>query len=301
MNDNAGELPIEVDAFLDYLWLEHGLSELTRQSYRNDLLQFHRWLAPERITLLFVTRDQLQTYMAHRHEQGIKPRSAARCLSCLRRFYQWALQQKHIISDPTVAMDSPKIGKPLPKSISEEEVERLLDVPDTTTALGFRDRTMLEVLYAGGLRISELVHLTVNDINLRQGVVRIMGKGSKERLVPLGEAACDWLADYLDNHRLDLLKGNVIDIVFPSQQARPMTRQTFWHRIKQYAKTAHINPHLSPHTLRHAFATHLLNHGADLRAVQMLLGHSDVSTTTIYTHVAKARLQALHKAHHPRG
>ncbi len=298
---NEAELPVQVDAFLDHLWLEHGLSEHTRNAYRNDLLQLQRYLAPEREQLLMASRERLQDYIAFRHEQGIKPRSAARCLSCLRRFYQWALLNRYIRQDPTLNLDSPKIGKPLPKTISEEDVERLLETPDIKTPLGYRDRTMLEVLYAAGLRISELVNLTVHDVNLRQGVVRVMGKGSKERLVPLGEAACDWLKQYLEGYRADLLRGNVSDIMFPSQQARPMTRQTFWHRIKNHARQAGIKTHLSPHTLRHAFATHLLNHGADLRAVQMLLGHSDVSTTTIYTHVAQARLQAVHKEHHPRG
>ena len=292
-------LPAEVDAFLDHLWLEQGLSDHTRAAYRNDLLQLQRFLGSG--SLLGLRREQLQTFIAKRHEQGISARSAARMLSCLRHFYQWALKQHHVGQDPTLNLDSPKIGRSLPKSLTEEEVERLLNAPDITTPIGFRDRTMLEVLYASGLRISELIHLTVHEINLRQGVVRVMGKGSKERLVPLGEEACDWLRQYLEGSRLELLKGQVSEVVFPSQQAQGMTRQTFWHRIKVYATQADIRSHLSPHTLRHAFATHLLNHGADLRVVQMLLGHSDVSTTTIYTHVAKARLQSLHKEHHPRG
>ena len=292
-------LPAEVDAFLDHLWLEQGLSDHTRAAYRNDLLQLQRFLGSD--SLLGLRREQLQTFIAKRHEQGISARSAARMLSCLRHFYQWALKQHHVGQDPTLNLDSPKIGRSLPKSLTEEEVERLLNAPDITTPIGFRDRTMLEVLYASGLRISELIHLTVHEINLRQGVVRVMGKGSKERLVPLGEEACDWLRQYLEGSRLELLKGQVSEVVFPSQQAQGMTRQTFWHRIKVYATQADIRSHLSPHTLRHAFATHLLNHGADLRVVQMLLGHSDVSTTTIYTHVAKARLQSLHKEHHPRG
>lgn len=292
-------LLIEVDTFLDHLWLEHGLSQHTRDSYRNDLKQLQQWL--KQTSLLSLNREQLLDYLAYRHHKGLSARATARCLSCLRRFYQWALQEHLISQDPTLDVESPKLGQSLPKSISEVDVERLLEAPNLNTALGFRDRTMLELLYACGLRISELITIELHHINLRQGVIKVLGKGSKERLIPMGEEAADWLTRYCDTIREDLLKGHRTDIVFPSQQGKPMTRQTFWHRIKHYAQTAGISTTISPHTLRHAFATHLLNHGADLRVVQMLLGHSNVSTTTIYTHIAQSRLQALHKEHHPRG
>ena len=292
-------LPIEVDTFLDHLWLEHGLSQHTRDSYRNDLQQLQRWL--EQTSLLSLSADKLHDYLAYRYQKGLSARSTARCLSCLRRFYQWALQEHLLQADPTLNIESPKLGKSLPKSISETDVERLLEAPDLNTPLGFRDRTMLELLYACGLRISELIAIELHHINLRQGVVKVLGKGSKERLVPMGEEAGDWLTRYCDTVRNDLLKDHRSHIVFPSQQGKAMTRQTFWHRIKQHAQTAGINTTISPHTLRHAFATHLLNHGADLRVVQMLLGHSNLSTTTIYTHIAQVRLQALHAQHHPRG
>lgn len=291
-------LPIEVDTFLDYLWLEHGLSQHTRDSYHNDLKQLQRWLGQP--SLLGLTAEKLHEYLAYRYQRGLSARATARCLSCLRRFYQWALQEKLINKDPTLNIESPKLGKSLPKSISEADVERLLEAPNLSTPLGFRDRTMLELLYACGLRISELIAIELHHINLRQGVVKVLGKGSKERLVPMGEEAADWLMRYCQTVRDDLLKGQRSDIVFTSQRGQPMTRQTFWHRIKQYAQRAGISTIISPHTLRHAFATHLLNHGADLRAVQMLLGHSNVSTTTIYTHIAQVRLQALHQRHHPR-
>lgn len=289
-----------INEFSQYLWLEHGLSDNTRASYAADLKQFSAWLDKQHKSITHVNRDDIQRYLQYRYQHGSQARSAARMLSTLRRFYQWLLLEKHIQTDPTLNIDSPKIGRPLPKTLSEADVEKLLGAPDTRTALGMRDRTMLEVLYACGLRISELVNLTMENVNLRQGVIRVMGKGSKERLVPMGESAVEWLEKYSHDARVELLKEQASDFVFISQQARPMTRQTFWYRIKQYALEAGISTALSPHTVRHAFATHLLNHGADLRVVQMLLGHSDVSTTTIYTHVAKARLQALHKAHHPR-
>jgi integrase/recombinase XerD len=227
-------------------------------------------------------------------------RSTARFLSCARRFYRWLLQSEKITTDPTLNIESPKLGRSLPKTLSEQDVEALLNAPDISTAIGIRDRAMLEVLYASGLRITELVTLDLNSVNIRQGVIRVMGKGSKERLVPIGEDALDWVTKYLEQARAELLGGKVASVLFVSQHAKGMTRQTFWHRLKVYAGLAHISSTLSPHILRHAFATHLLNHGADLRVVQMLLGHSDVSTTTIYTHVAKARLQALYKQHHPR-
>ena len=290
-----------IDQFSQYLWLEHGLSDNTRDAYTTDLKKFSQWLVTQHKALTTVTRDDIQSYLQCRYQQGTQARSAARILSTLRRFYQWLLLEKQIATDPTLNIDSPKLGSPLPKSLNEADVERLLAAPDLSTTLGMRDRAMLEVLYATGLRVSELIHLTMDNINLRQGVVRVMGKGSKERLVPMGESAVEWIEQYCADARILLLKGQASDFLFISQHSKPMTRQTFWHRIKHYALDAGISQDLSPHTLRHAFATHLLNHGADLRIVQMLLGHSDVSTTTIYTHVAKARLQALHKKHHPRG
>jgi integrase/recombinase XerD len=289
-----------IEQFLDALWLERGLSQNTMSAYRTDLLHFAQWLDKRATDLLTVKREDLQAYLAYRYQQKLHPRSTARFLSCVRRFYRWQLREEKITQDPTLNIESPKIGRPLPKSLSESEVEALLAAPDLNTALGMRDRAMLEVLYASGLRITELITLPMTAVNLRQGVVRVMGKGSKERLVPLGEEASDWVVRYLQSARAELLAGKTCDTVFVSQQAQMMTRQTFWHRIKQYAKTAGIRSALSPHTLRHAFATHLLNHGADLRVVQLLLGHSDVSTTTIYTHIAQARLRSLYSQHHPR-
>jgi integrase/recombinase XerD len=241
-------------------------------------------------------------YLSDRMAKGIQSRSTARALSCLRGLYRYLLRENMISEDPTLQIQSPKLGRPLPGSLSESEVERLLAAPDVKTAIGYRDRTMLEVLYACGLRVSELVGLRLTDVNLRQGVVRVMGKGSKERLVPLGEEAISWLQRYLQEARPELLKKNLVeDAVFPSSHGKPMTRQTFWYRIKAHAATAQIARKISPHTLRHAFATHLINHGADLRVVQLLLGHSDLSTTQIYTHVAQQRLKSLHQVHHPRG
>ena len=241
-------------------------------------------------------------YLADRLGAGMKARSTARALSCLRALFQFLLREKQISTDPTLRVENPKLGRQLPDSLTEQEVERLLAAPDVTTAIGLRDRTMLEVLYACGLRGSELTGLRLSEINLRQGVVRIVGKGSKERLVPMGEESINWLNHYFLEARGELLKQNTaVDVVFPSNRGVFMTRQTFWHRIRAHAKAAGIEKHLSPHTLRHAFATHLLNHGADLRVVQLLLGHSDLSTTQIYTHIAQHRMKSLHQTHHPRG
>ena len=246
-------------------------------------------------------RELILDHLAWRLEQAYKPRSTARFLSGARGFYRYLLREKLIGVDPTLQVDMPQLGRPLPKSLSEADVEALLRAPDLGEAIGQRDRAMLEVLYACGLRVTELVSLSLDQINLRQGVLRVMGKGSKERLVPMGEEAVVWIERYLRDGRAELLNGRPSDVLFPSQRGEQMTRQTFWHRIKHHATVAGIGKTLSPHTLRHAFATHLLNHGADLRVVQMLLGHSDLSTTQIYTHVAKARLQELHARHHPRG
>lgn len=287
--------------FLDAAWLQRGLADNTRMAYRSDLEQFAQWLLLRKQTLQQVRRDTLLEYLSWRLEAGYKARSSARFLSGARGFYQYLLDEGLIIENPTLQVELPQIGRSLPDTLSEADVEALLAAPDVNETLGLRDRCMLEVLYACGLRVTELVSLTLDQLNTRQGIVRVMGKGSKERLVPMGETALDWLVLYLKQGRGDLLNGSVTDALFPSQRGQHMTRQTFWHRIKLHAQVAGINKPLSPHTLRHAFATHLLNHGADLRVVQMLLGHSDLSTTQIYTHVARARLQALHSEHHPRG
>jgi integrase/recombinase XerD len=291
-----------IDKYLDSLWLEKGLSRNTLESYRRDLQAFSGWLTDQSLALLLVRREDLLRYLAMRMGAGIKARSISRALSCLRGLYRYLLREHLIQVDPTLRIDSPRLGRPLPDSLTEGDIERLLAAPDASTVLGLRDRTMLEVLYATGLRVTELVSLRLTEINLRQGVVRVTGKGSKERLVPLGEEAISWIQRYLDEGREALLKNNLHeDTVFPSSRGQTMTRQTFWHRVKTHAQAAGIKRHLSPHTLRHAFATHLLNHGADLRVVQLLLGHSDLSTTQIYTHVAQQRLKELHQAHHPRG
>ena len=262
---------------------------------------FNGWLQERGLELAGAGRELILDHLAWRLEQGYKPRSTARFLSGARGFYRYLLREKLIAVDPTLQVDMPQLGRPLPKSLSEADVEALLAAPDLAEAIGQRDRAMLEVLYACGLRVTELISLTLEQVNLRQGVLRVMGKGSKERLVPMGEEAIVWVERYMRDARHELLNGRPSDVMFPSQRGEQMTRQTFWHRIKHQAQVAGIDKSLSPHTLRHAFATHLLNHGADLRVVQMLLGHSDLSTTQIYTHVARARLQEMHALHHPRG
>ncbi|MCY1404681.1 Tyrosine recombinase XerD [compost metagenome] len=290
-----------IDRFLDALWLEKGLSEHTRAAYGSDLALFNGWLAKHGITLEQAGREIIADHLAWRVAEGYRARSTARFLSALRGFFRYCLREELIGEDPTLLIEMPQLGKPLPKSLSETDVDALLLAPDVSEPIGLRDRAMLEVLYASGLRVSELVGLTLEQINLRQGVVRILGKGSKERLVPLGEEAIVWVERYQREARADLLGGRPSDVLFPSLRGEQMTRQTFWYRIKHHARVAGIAKSLSPHTLRHAFATHLLNHGADLRVVQMLLGHSNLSTTQIYTHIARARLQELHAQHHPRG
>ncbi|MDE1166062.1 MAG: site-specific tyrosine recombinase XerD [Pseudomonas sp.] len=290
-----------IDQYLDALWLEKGLSDNSRDSYRSDLALFNGWLQERGVSLDSAARELILDHLAWRVDQAYKPRSTARFLSGVRGFYRYLLREKLITVDPTLQIDMPQLGRPLPKSLSEADVEALLNAPDLSEPIGQRDRAMLEVLYACGLRVTELVSLTLDQVNLRQGVLRVMGKGSKERLVPMGEEAINWVERYLRDGRNDLLNGRPSDVLFPSLRGEQMTRQTFWHRIKHQAQVAGISKSLSPHTLRHAFATHLLNHGADLRVVQMLLGHSDLSTTQIYTHVARARLQDLHAQHHPRG
>ena len=291
-----------IEQFLDAIWMERGLSENTLAAYRNDLSGFARWLTKQQNTsLMTARRDQVQAYLAHRVTGKASPRSTARLLSTLRRFYAWLRRENRISEDPTALIEAPKLGRPLPKTLTESEVEALLAAPNIETLLGLRDRTMLEVLYASGLRVSELVNLSATQVNLQQGVIRVTGKGNKERLVPLGDEAVSWLERYLREARNSLLNGHPSDALFVTQRREAMTRQAFWYMIKRHAHNAGIQKDLSPHTLRHAFATHLLNHGADLRVVQMLLGHSDLSTTQIYTHVARARLKDLHARHHPRG
>lgn len=288
-----------IEAFLNALWLEFGLSDNTLAAYGSDLRQFNHWLKAK--ALLEADEGDISAYLLYRQAEGAANRSAARILSSLRRFYGYLLRENLIVIDPTVLIDSPRLGRSLPASLSEHEVECLLQAPETLHVLGFRDKTMLELLYATGLRVSELVELTFRQINFRQGCVRIIGKGDKERLVPIGEEAMDWLERYVSGARQDILGNRQSDYLFVTGRATNMTRQAFWHIIKRYARQAGINKHLSPHTLRHAFATHLLNHGADLRVVQLLLGHSDLSTTQIYTHIAQQRLKELHTKYHPRG
>ncbi|MES2819652.1 MAG: site-specific tyrosine recombinase XerD [Pseudomonadota bacterium] len=290
-----------IDLFLDALWLEKGLSVHTRSAYRSDLAHFNGWLQERGLALADAGREVILDHLAWRLNAGYVARSTARFLSGLRGFYRFLLREGLIKADPTLQVDMPQLGRPLPKSLSEADVEALLAAPELEDPIGLRDRAMLEVLYACGLRVSELIGLSLEQVNLRQGVLRVFGKGSKERLVPMGEEAIAWIERYVREARPFLLDGKPSDVLFPSLRGEQMTRQTFWYRIKHQARVAGIGKALSPHTLRHAFATHLLNHGADLRVVQMLLGHSDLSTTQIYTHIARARLQDLHARHHPRG
>lgn len=288
-----------VNRFLDMLWMERGLSENTLSAYRSDLLAYARWLNQKGVRLGEAQDADLRDYLGSFKQPAA--RTLARRLSSLRRFYIYLVREGLMQHDPSARVESPRIGRPLPKSLTEAEVEALLNAPDINTSLGLRDRAMLEVLYATGLRVSELTGLTLTQINLRQGLVRVIGKGNKERLVPLGEESLDWLQRYLKEGRPDIVKNKTPDALFPNRRGAAMTRQAFWYLIKRHAQAAGVSKALSPHVLRHAFATHLLNHGADLRVVQMLLGHSDISTTQIYTHVARERLKSLHAQHHPRG
>ena len=300
-NSSSTETPDPlIDAFIDSVWLEDGLSALTLAAYRRDLNALALWLHTQNTSLSSAVEADLQAYFAHRHTDT-KATSANRRMTVFRRFYRWALRDNRLLVDPTLKLLSAKQPQRLPKSLSEAKVEALLNAPDTDTALGLRDRAMLELLYASGLRVSELVNLPLLSLNMREGVLRITGKGDKERLVPFGEEAGDWMQRYLDTARNELLAKKNSPAVFVTQRGVAMSRVMFWMLIKKYALLADIHAPLSPHTLRHAFATHLLNHGADLRAVQMLLGHADISTTTIYTHVARERLKQLHAQHHPRG
>jgi len=296
-----GQAPGPIDHFLDAVWMERGLSPNTLAAYRADLTALERWLEERDVELSAAHRGDILGFMASRVQGGARPRSTARQLSSFRRFYRHLVREGALREDPTAQIAMPKVGRSLPRSLTEEEVEALLAAPAVSDPLGHRDRTMLEVLYATGLRVSELVNLKLEQVNLNQGVLRIVGKGDRERLIPLGEEAVQWVQQFLLGPRVEILLERQTDYLFPTRRGDRMTRQAFWHIIKRYARKASIEKALSPHTLRHAFATHLLNHGADLRVVQMLLGHSDLSTTQIYTHVARERLKDLHSHHHPRG
>ena len=299
---NRADLPQEqralIDTFVDALWLEDGLAANTLAAYRRDLESASRHLAET--PLLAATEPELASWFAAAHG-NTRPATANRRLAVLRRFYRWALREGRVRADPTLRLAAAKRPARFPKSLSEAQVEQLLAAPDSEAALGLRDRAMLETLYATGLRVSELVGLTLSQLSLQEGLVRVIGKGSKERVVPLGEEARSWLERYLTSSRPALLAGRTDGAVFVTQRGAGMTRQAFWGLIKRHAAAAGIAAPLSPHGLRHAFATHLLNHGADLRVVQLLLGHADISTTQIYTHVARERLKSLHAQHHPRG
>ena len=291
-----------LDEFCDALWLEDGLSRNTLESYRRDLRIFSAWLSANHgKTLLQAQRMDLLDYLGYKFKSKARPRSAARLLSSLKRFYRFLLRENRIQADPTLQVESPKLPRGLPKILSEEDVDSLLAAPNVETHIGLRDKSMLETLYASGLRVTELVEMKLNQLSLDMGVVRVVGKGSKERLVPVGEEALTWIRRYMDNARPEILAGRQADALFITSRGGSMTRQAFWYLIRRYADRAGMRSGISPHTLRHAFATHLLNHGADLRVVQMLLGHADISTTQIYTHVARERLKQLHAKHHPRG
>ena len=289
------------DRFLDAIWAERGLSENTLEGYRRDLSKLSTWLNGRDKTLLTAGREDLLALLAVEVSAGRSPRSLSRYLSGYRQFYRWMIRERMINEDPTALIESPKLGRGLPKALGESQVEALLQAPDTGRPLGLRDRAMLELMYATGLRVSELTGLQLANLNTSQGVIRVVGKGRKERLVPLGEEAMDWLDRYLTTSRPVLLKGSQSPFVFVTARKTAMTRQAFWYMVRRHALAADISKVISPHMLRHSFATHLLNHGADLRVVQLLLGHSDLSTTQIYTHIAREGLKRLHEAHHPRG
>ncbi len=297
MNDSAAL----IDRFADHLWMERGLSRNTLAAYRSDLRLFATWLKERGRDPLEAEGADLRAWLATRLEAGGSARASARMLSSLRQFYQFAHREGLIEADPSALIDMPRLGRPLPKTLGEAEVEALLEAPRVAVAEECRDKAMIELLYATGLRVSELISLRLADIDRRQGLARVIGKGGKERLVPIGEEALHWLERFIAGKRQELLRGRAVDALFPTRRGGAMTRQAFWYRLKKYAARAGIRQSLSPHTLRHAFATHLVDHGADLRVVQLLLGHSDLSTTQIYTHVARQRLLALHRAHHPRG
>ena len=288
-----------IEEFIDLSWMERGLAVATLSAYRGDLVQFSRWISNRGLGMEEARRLDVLDFLAeHAHWP---PRTLARRLSALRRFYRYLEREGRVAENPCDRIDAPRLGRPLPGALTEKEVEKLLAAPDVDTALGIRDRAMLEVLYATGLRVSELVGLRSEQVNLGQGVLRVVGKGDKERLVPLGELAVGWLDRFFERGRAEILGMKSSPVLFPTARGRAMTRQAFWYLVKRYAGCAGISRDISPHTLRHAFATHLLDHGADLRVVQMLLGHRDISTTQIYTHVARERLKVLHARHHPRG
>ena len=289
-----------IDRFLDAMWSEHGLSENTLAAYGADLRVLNRWLGKQGRTLENARKGDLLAFISGRAAGGIHVRTLSRHLSTARRFYGYLMREGLISRDPSGQIASPRMGRPLPHTLSESEVERLLDAPPLNSPLGVRDRCMLEVLYATGLRVSELVNLTLGQVSLASGVLRVRGKGSKERLTPLGEEAADWLRKFMDHARTDILGDRVSDALFPTRRGKAMTRQAFWQRLRKHSAAAGVTEHVTPHSLRHAFATHLLDHGADLRVVQLLLGHSSLSTTQIYTQVARKRLRDLHRRHHPR-
>ncbi|MDG2276756.1 MAG: site-specific tyrosine recombinase XerD [Pseudomonadales bacterium] len=297
---HANSTAILLDAYLSSLWLERGLSENTRMAYSRDLNQTERWLVTQGATLLTAQEGDLSQFLANLYRQAMSPRSSARWLSSVRGFYRYLVREHHLEADPTQHLRHPKLGRSLPESLGSDEVEELMSAPDVETPIGLRDRAMLELLYASGLRITELVSLAGVNVNFRQGLVRVLGKGSKERLVPMGEIAQDWIVRFVSDGRTRLAPEGCAAL-FPSNRGKMMTRQTFWYAVKRYAAKAGIEKSVSPHTLRHAFATHLVDNGADLRAVQMMLGHSDLSTTQIYTHVARERLKNVVREHHPRG
>ena len=290
-----------IESFLDAVWAERGLSKNTLQGYRYDLLQLAAQQENCGSDLISASREDLLHFLAAGVREGRSPRSLSRYLSGFRQFYRWLMREGSIKKDPTAMIESPRLGRGLPKALSEQQVEALLEAPDVETPLGLRDRAMIELMYATGLRVSELIGLELPNLNLNQGVVRVTGKGGKERLVPLGEESISWLTRYLDYGRGELMRGAACAKIFVTARKTGMTRQAFWHSIRKHAQLAGIDQQVSPHMLRHSFATHLLNHGADLRVVQLLLGHSDLSTTQIYTHIARDGLKNLHSKHHPRG
>jgi len=305
-NTNATKVIVQLHAkmneFLSYLQLSEGLSANTIQAYQRDLKIYQAWLNDiHKQHVETVDADGIESFMLYLQSEGRKEKSNARLLSTLKRFYQWGGDNEYFSSNPTALVKAPKLPKSIPKVITEEQVEKLLYSPDEYTPLGIRDRAILELMYASGLRVSEVVNLPFEQINLSAGLVQVTGKGNKERIVPIGELAIEWIEKYINEARPSLTKNKWVSTLFVSRIGRTMTRQTLWHRIKNLAFDAGIHMNLSPHTLRHAFATHLINHGADLRTVQLLLGHSDLSTTQIYTHVAKERLHKIHQQHHPRG
>ncbi len=292
---------LEIDNFLDAIWAERGLSENTLASYRYDLNKFADYLTAKELEIDSASRADIQLYLASKTKRGASARTLGRNLSALRQLYRYRLRENLLNTDPTALIESPKLGRGLPKALSEKQVELILHAADINKPVGQRDRAMLELMYAAGLRVSELITLEISNLSLSQGVLRVVGKGGKERLVPIGETAEEWLLLYLNDGRKSLLKGEQSEVVFLTARKSGLSRQAFWYAVSKYARQAGIEGKVSPHMLRHSFATHLLNHGADLRVVQLLLGHSDLSTTQIYTHIAREGLKQLHAEHHPRG